>query len=98
MMLDRGEQAPFTFDDIFAGAENGGLVELLMKIDQGGMIEVWAGHPKMHDQAEKAFAEAAEALREREIDKTRIGDNPLCLVIALVLEAIQQQHYQKNLK
>jgi len=98
MMLDRREQAPFTFDDIFASAESGGLVDLLLRIDQSGMIEVWASNPRMHEQAERALAGAAEALREREIHKTRIVDNALCMVVALVLEAIQQQHYQKNLK
>lgn len=97
-MLDRRQEAPFTFDDIFAGADNGGLVDLLLKIDNGSMISFWASNPKMHDEAERAFADAAEALREREIHKTRIGDNPLCLVMALVLEAIQQQLQRGNLK
>jgi hypothetical protein len=41
---------------------------------------------------EGAFSEAAEALESREIRKTRVGDNPLCMVIAIVLEAIQQNY------
>jgi hypothetical protein len=97
MMLDRREPAPFTFDDIFAGADNGGLVDLLLKIDHSGMIELWASNPKMHDEAERALSDAAEALREREISKTGIKDNALCMVIGLVLEAIQQQHHGKHL-
>jgi hypothetical protein len=39
---------------------------------------------------ERALENAAEALRGREIRKTGVGENALCLVIALVLEAIQQ--------
>ena len=39
---------------------------------------------------ESALRNAAEALRGREIRKTGVGDNALCLVIALVLEAVQQ--------
>jgi hypothetical protein len=35
-------------------------------------------------------------LRDRKLRKTGVGDNALCLVIAIVLEAIQQnfQHYE----
>lgn len=89
-MLDRREQAPFTFDDIYAAADTGGLVDLFLRIDDSGIIELWARDPEARPMMEHAFADAAEALRGREIRKTGVGENALCLVIAIVLEAIQQ--------
>ena len=94
MMLDRREQAPFTFDEIYAAADSGSLVELLLKIDDSGIIELWATDPQKRAEVERALANAAEALHGREIRKTGVGDNPLCMVIALVLEAIQQNFRQ----
>ncbi len=91
MMLDRREQAPFTFEDIYAAADSGSLVELLLKIDDSGIIELWARDAEQRAVTERALADAAEALRGREIRKTGIGENALCMVIGLVLEAIQQQ-------
>jgi hypothetical protein len=91
MMLDRKEQAPFTFDDIYAAADKGELVELFLKIDDSGYIELWASDPEMRAEGEQAFGDAVEALRGREMRKTGVGENALCMVIAIVLEAIQQQ-------
>ncbi len=90
MMLDRREQAPFTFDDIYEAADNGSLVALVEKIDDSGIIELWATDPQRRAEVERALGDAAEALRGREIRKTGVGDNPLCMVMALVLEAVQQ--------
>ena|SRR5579862_2160723 len=91
MMLDRREQVPFTFDDIYAAADKGELVELFLKIDDSGYIELWASDPEMRAEGEQAFGDAVEALRGREMRKTGVGENALCMVIAIVLEAIQQQ-------
>lgn len=90
MMLDRGEQAPFTFDDIYAAADSGTLVDLLLKIDDSGIIEITAREPAQRAETEGALANAVEALRGRELRKTGVGDKPLCMVLAIVLEAIQQ--------
>ena len=90
MMLDRREQAPFTIDDIYDAADRGELVGLLLKIDDSGIIELWAREPEPRAEMERALGNAAEALRGREIRKTGVGDNALCLVMALVLEAVQQ--------
>jgi hypothetical protein len=88
--LDQREQAPFTFDDIYAAVDRAALVELLLKIDDSGIIELWARDPRQRADTEQALADAAEALRGRELRKTGVGDNALCMVMALVLEAIQQ--------
>ena len=90
MMLDRSEPAPFSFDDIYAAADNGTLVDLFLKIDDSGIIELWANDSEARSEMERAFSDAAEALRGRELRKTGVGDKPLCLVMAIVLEAIQQ--------
>jgi hypothetical protein len=90
MMLDRGEQAPFTFEDIYAAADNGTLVDLFLKIDDSGIIEITAREPEQRVETERALADAVEALRGREIRKAGVGDKPLCMVMAIVLEAIQQ--------
>ena len=90
MMLDRREQSPFTFDDIYSAADRGCLIELLLKIDRRGIIELWAHDPKKRADMELVLANAVKVLRGQEIDTTGVGDNPLCMVIALVLEAIQQ--------
>jgi hypothetical protein len=90
MMLDRREQAPFTFDDIYAAADRGALVGLFLTIDDSGLIELWAREPGPRAEMERAFGNAVGALRDREIRKTGVGDNPLCMVVAIVLEALQQ--------
>ncbi len=91
MMLDRREQPPFTFDEIYAAVDEGNLVELLQKnIDDSGIIELWARDEEQRPEVEQALADAAEAYRGREIRKSGVGDNALCFVIVLVLEAIQQ--------
>ena len=90
MMLDRREQAPFTFDQIYEAADRGALVELLLPIDDSGIMELWASDPQRRAEVERALGDAASALQGREIRKTGVGDNPLCMVMALVLEALQQ--------
>ena len=93
MRLDRREAAPFNFDEVYDAARRNDLVPLLLKIDDSGIIELWANEPRARAEMENALANAAAALEGRELRKTGIGDNPLCLVIALALEAIQQQFH-----
>lgn len=90
MVLDRREQAPFNIEQIYAAVDRGELVGLLLSIDDSGIMELWAQEPAPRALVEEALCNAAEALRGREIRKAGVGDNALCLVIAIVLEAIQQ--------
>jgi hypothetical protein len=90
MWLDRKQQAPFTLEEIYAAADHGELVSLLLKIDDSGMIELWASKPDPCAEMERAMSDAVSALQGRELRKAGVGDNPLCIVIALTLEAIQQ--------
>jgi hypothetical protein len=93
MRIDRREQAPFTFDEIYLAARNKELVQLLLKIDDGGLIEMIVEKPAARDEMEEAFGNAVAALEGRELRKTGVGDNALCMVMALVLEAIQQNSH-----
>jgi hypothetical protein len=94
MAIDHKSRVPFTFDDLYAAAEEGRLVSLLMEsIDDSGAIELWAEDAQARAEVERSLANAIEALRGQEIRKTGVGDNPLCMVIAIVLEAIQQNFH-----
>jgi hypothetical protein len=93
ILLDQRRAAPFSFDDIYRAADNQSLVELFLKMDQiegTGIIELSVQSPVARQEMEEVFSNAVEALRGREIRKTGVGDNPLCMVLALVLEATQQ--------
>ena len=97
-MLDRKEQAPFTIDELYQAVDEGRLTDLLWKsIDDSGIIELWATDVSAKNEVEQALGDAASALRGREIRKSGVGENALCLVMAFVLEAIQQQHRVGNL-
>jgi hypothetical protein len=85
-----GRTPAVKLDDIYAAASEGRLVDLFLKIDDSGIIEICAENPKARAEMESAFADAVEALKGREIRKTGVGDNALCMVMAIVLEAIQQ--------
>ncbi len=91
--LDQKKTAPFSFDDLYAAAEEARLVDLFRRtIDTIGVIEAWAKRTEDSRAVEEALDGAAEALKGRELRKVGVGDNPLCMVIAIVLEAIQQNY------
>lgn len=90
MAIDQKTPSPFSFDDIYAAADRSELIDLFMKIDDSGLIEMACQNANNRAEVEEAFANATEALRGQEIRKTGVGDNPLCMVMAIVLEAIQQ--------
>jgi len=67
------------------------IVDFLQKtIDDSGVIAFIAENSENKRSVEKALNNAMGALRGRELRKVGISDNPLCMVIAIVLEAIQQ--------
>lgn len=91
MMLDRKEYPAFSFKDIFTAADERRLVALLQEhTDDSGIIELWARDPSAAAEVETALGNATEALRDRELRKAGVGEDPLCMIIAIVLEAIQQ--------
>ena len=88
-MLDRRVQPPFTFEDLYEAADEGGLVRLLRQIDDHGLLSPWVEDPEACQELETALHAAALALEGREMADAGIGDNALCLIIALALDAMQ---------
>jgi hypothetical protein len=90
-LLDRREQSPFTFDDIYEAAANGCLVMLLLKIDRNDIISLWANDTSKREEMEAVLQKAVRELRDQELRAAACGDNALCMVIAIVLQAIQER-------
>ena len=95
VLLDTKEQSPFSFEDIYTAAENGDLVDLFLKIDRGNLIKLYADEIGCRAEMERCFNSAVVSLRDRELRKVGIGDNPLCMVIAIVLQAVQENFRDK---
>jgi|SRR5687768_4523501 len=90
-MLDRGEPAPFSRIDLYRACDQGDLVGLFERhLGVEGFISLWATNPKSRAAAEEALGEATRALRGHEAEKTGVHENPLCLTIAIVTEAIEK--------
>lgn len=87
-LLDRRVQPPFTFEDVYEAADEGGLTVLLSNIDDRGLLEPCLGDPEARQELETALHGAALALEGREMSDAGIGDNALCLIIALALDAM----------
>ncbi|MGV3664071.1 MAG: hypothetical protein ACO1TE_28120 [Prosthecobacter sp.] len=87
-MLDRRVQPPFTFEDLYEAADEGCLVKLLLQIDDHGLLAPWVEDPEARQELETALHGAALALEGREMSDFGIGDNALCLIIALALDAM----------
>ncbi len=87
-MLDRRVQPPFTFEDVYEAADEGGLVPLLLQIDDRRLLASWVEDPQARQDLERALHAAALALEGREMSDAGIGDNALCLIIALALDAM----------
>lgn len=89
--IDQRKPSPFSLDDLYRASDSGTIVDLLQEtIDDSGVIALLAGNPDEKRSVENALNNATGALRGRELRKYGIGDNPLCMVVAIVLEAIQQ--------
>ena len=89
--IDQKKAAPFSLDDLYRASDSENIVDFLQKtIDDSGVIAFIAENSENKRSVEKALNNAMGALRGRELRKVGISDNPLCMVIAIVLEAIQQ--------
>ena len=66
---------------------------LMKQLDDDGAMELWARDVTTRAEVESALTNAVIALRGREGKKTGVEEKPLCMVVALVLEAIQQNFY-----
>lgn len=87
-LIDRHVMAPFNFEDVYDAVEDGKFLELLSPLDDSGLL-AWAANLQEREHAELLFREAALALEGHEMAKAGVGVNPLCLIIALVFQAMR---------
>jgi hypothetical protein len=89
--IDAREPAPFSFEDLYRAAEDRRVMPLLESHHPQGQLGAMAYI--LRDEGGAAFEDALyyayTALEGQEIRKTGVGDNPWCMVVAIVLEAIQ---------
>lgn len=91
MAIDQCKKCTLTLDELDAASDSGHLVDLLqISIDDSGAIALWAQNEVEKNEVEKALSNAFETIRGREKRKCGVGDNVLCVVVAMALEAIQQ--------
>ena len=89
MAVDRRSPVPFSFDDIYSAAESESITSLFALIDDTGIVRYTLSDEAEKAEINKAIAGAAEALRSREDRKVGVGDNPVCMLVAIILETIQ---------
>jgi hypothetical protein len=83
-----------SFSEVYDAAEQGCLVELLKKrfgdVADLSLFELEGNQTEL-EQVEAALKNAAEALQGREKRKVGVRNSGICLVMAIIFEAIQQQ-------
>src|SRR5580765_758984 len=90
--IDACPDFDLSYAEIHEAAEVGRLVEHLEKRLRGhANLYLLTCIPDKLTSLEIALREAAEALRGREPKKANISKSGLCLVMAIIIEAIQQQ-------
>lgn len=91
-MLDEVAKTPFTIAELEAAGRSGRLVDLLLRMDdESGTIAFAVQTEENRQRMEGALGDAFSALDDRFSRKAGVSNNPLCLVVAIALEAIQQQ-------
>jgi len=93
-IIDARPVADLSFAEIHDAAREGALVDLLAKrFGHLTNFSLLQRHPADLEQMEAALCDAASALEGREFGKARVSNSGLCLAVAIVLEAIQQQFH-----
>ena len=91
-VLDACPRLKLPFAEIHSAAREARLVEYLAKrFGNKADLSLFLAHPDEHAVVNLALADAAGGLQDRERRKTGAERNGLCLVIAIILEAIQRQ-------
>jgi hypothetical protein len=91
--IDACPDFDLSYAEIHDAAEIGRLVEHLDKRLKGHAdLYLLTCIPEKLTSLEIALREGAEALRGRESKKAHVSKSGLCLVMAIILEAIQQQY------
>lgn len=89
--IEDGHGEKITFDDIYKGLESGSLLEdLQTKIPGVFDFSLFAPRSEQREGLFEALESAAGGLKGRERRKVGVKKNGLSLLMALILEAIQQ--------
>lgn len=91
MILDRGETAPFTVAELKKAGRESALLDLALKIDDSDIIEFASQTESSRQSMEDALSDAFSALEGQFERNARVKGNPLCLLIAIAMEAVQQK-------
>ena len=87
--LQNGTKCPFTLGELEDAIGDRKVMDLLLKLDDGnGFIATAINLGR--EEINTAMSDAGYALSGRWEDKTGIGDDVTCCVMAMVLEAVQQ--------
>lgn len=98
-LLDENRKEPFTIGELEMAGRSGKLVDLLLRIDDGnGSIAFAAQTEENWIWMETVLGDAFSAFEDRFSRKAGVSHNPLCFVVAIALEAIQQQFGGSNAK
>jgi hypothetical protein len=91
-IIDSEEDFDLSYREIYEATDLGRLLEHLDKqLDKRADLYLLTSLEPDHVLAiEKALQDAAEALRGRESRKARVKNSGLCLLMAIILEALQQ--------
>lgn len=81
-----------SFDEVHTAAEKGALVKLLTtRFGDAIDLSLFELDKKELADTEAALSQAAAGLCGRERRKTGVSESGICLVMAIILEAIQEQ-------
>jgi hypothetical protein len=93
MALDDGKGTDLSFEEVYSGLENGTLlIDLDRKYPETFDFSIYTPGSEREQGLLEALRGATGGIEGRERRKTGVEHNGLCLLMALVLEAIQQLH------
>src|ERR1051325_5450145 len=97
-VIDSGANVDLSYRDIYDATDIGCLLERLEKRlhDRADLSLLTSLEPDHILAIEKALQNAAAALRGREMKKAHVEKSGLCLLMAIILEALQQNFSPSN--
>ena len=91
-MWDACPDFELTFDEVHLAASERKLVAMLAERFKGSIdLSLLIGNPKELSKVEAALGDASYALQGQERRKVGVSSSGLCLVMAIIFEAIQQR-------
>lgn len=93
-MIDSGNNFSLSFEQVHTSARDKKLASLIAATTKDPEnLAILMSNGEEVRQVEAALSDAACALCGREQRKTGVQNNGLCLIMAIIFEAIQQQFY-----